>query len=286
MVWKKCPICEINYIQDKEDVCEVCKSKTKVGYKIYANGREIKIPKPKAEGNIAFKCNYCDGGRDETQIGYAGVCTKENIKDNINVKKRTWCSDGKCQCAQYMKGIIHYEQIQNDCYESRMLIDWKASAGENLTNNNDRAKNRKLSKDVNGGLCVLTTITPNMKEEKERLVFGVFISDKFEEGEDGLFSGFVQCTTDYKIKLAPDEAKQILFWNYYHNQTDQGTVGWSSGLFRYIDNYQCAQILRDIVVVKAGTADEEQAKKLLKKYCELKNIDIAIIPENNGALMK
>lgn len=286
MRWKRCPLCEINYIQGDKESCDVCVPKAREGYTITSGGKEKKLPKPKAEGNIAFKCNYCDGGKDDTQIGFAGICTRENIQENILVKKRTWCSDEKCQCAQYLQGKISYDQIDYNCYESRMLIDWKASAGENLTKNYERNTNRKLSKDVSGGLCVLTAITPEMEEEKERLIFGVFLADKFEEGEDGLVSGFVQCTTEYKIKLAPSEAGKILFWNYYHNRSDEQTASWASGLFRYIDDYQCAQILRDIVEVKKGKSDEITAKSLFEKYCEIKNIDSLNIPKNSGALKR
>jgi len=190
---------------------------------------------------------------------------------------------------QYMNGQMTYEQLASHeafCYESWVLIDWKASAGEDLKEGDRQGRHRKLSKDVSGGLCVLTTITPDMKEEKERIIFGVYIADKFEEGEDGVVSGFVQCTTKYKIKLAPAEAKRILFWNYYYNQTDAETAGWASGLFRYVDNYQAAQILRDIVAVKKGTADEVLVEEILTEYCRLKNLERKDIPDNNGALVR
>lgn len=285
---KKCPLCDLNYIEDDEEACEICRPKAST-YKLRRSSRSIGIPKPKEEGNIAFKCNYCDGGKSDIQIGYAGVCSRDNIKENIEVKKRTWCTDSECKCQKYLNGQIEYEQLKNDgflCYESRVLIDWKASAGEDRKEGERRGRNRKLSKDVSGGLCVLTAITPEMTEEKERIIFGVFISDKFEEGEDGVVSGFVQCTSDYKIKLTPSESKKIKFWNYYFNQNESATASWASGLFRYIDNYQSAQILYDIAQIKKDTADEDLANRLFAKYCKLKNLNPTQIPDNNGALTR
>ena len=290
MKYKKCPTCDINYITaEGEDVCDVCKQLMQPVYTGKKGGKTKKIPKPKVEGNIAFKCNYCDGGKDSTQIGYAGVCSEANIRENILVKKRKWCSYPECKCQQYINGKFTYAQLSafdSFCYESRVLIDWKASAGEDLQEGAKEGKNRRLSKDVSGGLCVLTAITPDMKDERERIVFGVFITDKFEEGEDGVVSGFVQCTSKYKIKLSPAEAKQILFWNYYFNKNEQEIVGWAQGLFRYIENYQAAQILRDIVDVKKGAADEQTAIEFLQEFCKRKHIDPSEIPENNGALTR
>ena len=37
--------------------------------------------------NIAFKCNYCDGGASAAQVGFSGVCSKNIIK--YNIKRRS-----------------------------------------------------------------------------------------------------------------------------------------------------------------------------------------------------
>lgn len=49
-------------------------------------GRERNANSPTAKSsnknNIAFKCNYCDGGRSKEVVGYKGVCSDDIIKYN------------------------------------------------------------------------------------------------------------------------------------------------------------------------------------------------------------
>ena len=42
--------------------------------------------------NIAFKCNYCDGGSSDKSVGFNGVCSDTVIYNNIEVEHRTWTS--------------------------------------------------------------------------------------------------------------------------------------------------------------------------------------------------
>ena len=89
----KCPKCDgLNYMEEGEESCPACKPPVTTPYQVRTRGgRVAKVPKPKAEGNIAFKSTYCDGGKNATQLGFAGVCSQANIKTNIEVKNRTWC---------------------------------------------------------------------------------------------------------------------------------------------------------------------------------------------------
>ena len=32
------------------------------------------------DGNLAIKCNYCDGGRSVNRIGFSGVCSDRVIE--------------------------------------------------------------------------------------------------------------------------------------------------------------------------------------------------------------
>lgn len=86
--------------------------------------------------NVAFKCNFCDGGHSSDRVGFKGVCSNEIIRNNIEVEKRVWCSEDDSPCSQYLNGIINRSELDdmcNDggyvCYESQMLRDWKAFAG-------------------------------------------------------------------------------------------------------------------------------------------------------------
>lgn len=272
---KKCPKCDLNYILDGGEICISCRPIKK----------EIKLPKPRAEGNIAFKCNYCDGGKNDEQIGYVGVCSKQNIKENIEIKNRSWCSNVDCGCKKFLDGKLPYEQIVRPCYESAMFTDWKAEAGTNTKDGERKGKCRKLQKNVKNGLCILTTVLPNTVEE-ERIILGVFIVNVFEEGDEDCAEGFVQCTSKYKIKLSLAESKKMLFWNYYFNPNSPTKAHIGTGLFRYIDDYQSAQILRDIVEIKKDTPDSTLAKELLEEYCRIKSLDITQVPQKNGTLLR
>lgn len=239
--------------------------------------------------NIAFKCNYCDGGASASQIGYAGVCSKSIIEYNITEAKRTWCSSEQCECNRFFNGELTYDDLceihaSNKflCYESGMFINWKASAGTDVKNGKmDRP--RKLKKVQKNSLCILTTVKPDALEA-ERMIFGVFLVDESYEG-DNQAEGYVTTKSKYKLKLTPKEAKEILFWNYHKNSNDQGTARWSSGLYRYINDVVSAQILRDIATIKKNSHDEELAKEFFEYYCKVNNVDIDSLPQNNGALL-
>lgn len=239
--------------------------------------------------NIVFKCNFCNGGTSETQIGFAGVCSKEIIDYNINVAKRSWCGFKNSKCRQFVDGEISYEQILNDfqngemiCYESTMLLNWKASAG--IDNSGENAgRKRKLNKIQNNSLCVLSTVDPRSDEES-RYVFGVFLVDESYEGDDQE-EGYVTTSSKYKIKLTPEEARKVLLWNYHKNSKDESRAVWASGLYRYINDTVSAQILRDIAEIKKHSVDAELAKEFFEYYCEVNKINIDDLPPNNGALM-
>lgn len=93
--------------------------------------------------NIAFKCNYCDGGCSEQHIGYRAACSDSMIVHNIREENKVWCSSEESPCRQYFDGEISREELdgwcENDgfvCYESQMLRVWKAMAGVVQTGEN------------------------------------------------------------------------------------------------------------------------------------------------------
>ena len=198
--------------------------------------------------NIAFKCNYCDGGSSGICIGYKGVCSDAMIHYNIETAKHIWCgSDSPCK--KYLDGEISRKELENRfaCYESTMLTEWKASAGV-VQNGEDKGKPMKLLKVQNNSLCVLTTRLPGATDDT-RFIFAVFLVDESYEG-DGREEGYVTNHSKWRIELTPDEAQKMLFWNYYVNKNSPEKVVFGSGLHRYLDDNQAAQILRDIVTVK------------------------------------
>lgn len=251
---------------------------------------KIRLPRKIERPNIVFKCNYCDGGENERHIGYRAPCSDKVIRYNIDHAHHSWCSDETCPCRQYLDGeidVFELEQIFRDggmvCYESKMLTDWAAFAGMVLKG--DRKNEPKKIRNVQlNSLAVLTTRKP-YADESDRFVFGVFLVGDADEGSS-LDAGFVQCTSEYHIELSPKEAEQIKFWNYHANDTIPERAVWGQGLYRYTNDIEAVQILRDIAKIKTNPAEKAFAEAFLAHFCQMKRIQIEDIPAPNGALMR
>ena len=252
--------------------------------------KHIKVKKKMdARANIAFKCNFCDGGQTDEQVGFNGVCSDEIIHNNILIEKRTWCSSDDCQCGQYLKGNTSRSELEdvndNDllCYESQMLRDWKALAGI-VQRGKRKGEFMKLNKVQNNSLCVLTTRDPKTTE-RERYIFAVFLVDETYEG-DNREAGYVTTESKYRIKLSSKEAHKMLFWNYHANNNRPEVALWSSGLHRYFEDEQAIQILKDIAKLKQGTKQEKLSREFLHHFAKINGLDIRDVPEKNGALTR
>ena len=258
--------------------------------------RSLSQSKPRAKNypraNIAFKCNYCDGGKSLETIGFNGLCSEEMIRYNIKTAKHIWCSS-ESPCRQYYDGsIVSYanlvDKVNKDengvaCYESVMLRDWRASAGITQTGENKGRPMRLMRVQLNS-LAVLTTRLPYDSDE-DRFIFAVFLVDETHEG-NARDEGYVSTDSKYKIQMTPAEAQKLKFWNYYFCENAPEVIKFGSGLHRYLSDEQAAQILRDIADVKKGTAQEELAQEFYKYFCRINGIDITSIPPNNGALAR
>jgi hypothetical protein len=274
---------EKSYLEEKEKKLEELKSTAINKSKTYSNSYK----KP-FQANIAFKCNYCDGGKSDKQVGFQGVCSDEVIHNNIAIDKRTWCSSDDSTCLDYFNGDISREELDElcdedgfVCYESQMLRDWRALAG--IVQNGDRKGERmKLHQIERNSLCILTTRNPRSKES-DRYIFAVFLIDDIYEG-DSENEGYVSSSSKYRLKLSPNEAQKMLLWNYHANQKKPEKATWSSGLHRYFNDDIAVQILSDIVELKRGTTDFELAEEFLNHLCEINGI--TEIKEPYGALRR
>ena len=247
-----------------------------------------KVVIKKTDSNIAFKCNYCDGGSNNGSIGYKAVCSDETIDYNINSAKNKWCSDPESNCYQYLQGNMSREELDlkiNEnkyvCYESKMLNEWRAYAAAN-SNGENKEKSKKLRNVNPGSLVLLTTILPKEKE-KGRLIFAVYLLQenyeiKYEK------EGFLGASDKYRIELSVEESKKLKFWDYYFNANNPEKISNSNGLYRYFNDIQAAQVLKTISEIKKGTSDEVLSTELLEHYCKIKDIDVNAIPELSGAL--
>jgi len=257
-----------------------------------AQSAELKTKKSSVKtyprANIAFKCNFCDGGQSESQIGFAGVCSDENIFSNIKIENRTWCNSTDCACFHYyIEKITRRELVslfENGhliCYESQMLNHWKARAGI-VQNGEHKGKPMRLNQVQANSLCVLTTRDPQSKED-DRYIFAVFLVDETYEGDERK-EGYVGTQSKLRIKLMPKEARSLLFWNYHANKNNSDVAMWNTGLHRYLEDVQAAQILRDIAIVKKRTEDETLASEFYQYFCVINGIETSSLGEPAGAL--
>ena len=241
------------------------------------------------EANIAFKCNYCDGGKNKNRVGFRGACSTTLISININEEKRVWCNQEECPCFLYYNGKKTRKELDAECkedfyvcYESQLLREWTAYAGVYHMGEHE-GEPKKIKRETYNNLCILTTREPRTQEE-DRFIFAVFLVDDSFEGDE-YQEGYVCAHPKYRIELSPKEAKKMLFWKYYCN-TSNNIPSWNSGLFRYVEDYVSAQILRDISRLKKGTKEESLSKEFYEYYCKIHNIDSANVGRVKGALCK
>ena len=213
-------------------------------------------------GNLALKCIYCDGGRTETVPGFCGICSDAVIRSNINGRKCRQCGAAQGPCRNRLEEKISrqqldalYEQTENPCWESRLLKDWKALAY--ATEGGQQKRALRIRKN---GLCILTTREPQATE-KERQIFALFLAEEMSD------DGVIAAGNRHRLILSPDEARRMLFWNYY------GKVGktakratWGSGLYRYFDDETATRILEDVVHLKRKTPEAQQAKEFYEFF--------------------
>lgn len=216
--------------------------------------------------NIAFKCNYCDGGKDENSVGFAGICSRNNIRYNIETRKYKWCSNPECECRKYYNGLTSYLDLPDDllpCVDSRILLDWEAyssSGGCSREQEIERANRFRQN------LAVLTTRLPG-DGEQDRIIFAVFIIGNYNSVDD-IRGGLFTPVDEYRLQLTLDEAKQIKFWDYHSNRKGARDVSWGTGLHRNLTDGEAAMILRDIARIKRGQKDEQHSRKIYEHYCD------------------
>ena len=78
--------------------------------------------------------------------------------------------------------------------------------------------------------------------------------------------------------------KRCFFWKYYVNKNAPEKIVFGSGLHRYLDDIQAAQILRDIVTIKEDDAENQLAADFFHHFCKVVGLDENDIPACAGAL--
>jgi hypothetical protein len=67
------------------------------------NGRRNAQDRHATENNLAFKCNFCDGGCSDACIGFKGVCSDEVIKYKGTSKNSNKTQYKSCKCSKFIK---------------------------------------------------------------------------------------------------------------------------------------------------------------------------------------
>ena len=164
-----------------------------------------------------------------------------------------------------------------------MLKKWSTCAGYRLSGENEgRAFTMRNVRD--NGLCILTTREPYM-DESRRYIFALFLVDESKEGSEDS-AGEVRSHSDYKLTFNHDDARNFLFWDYNYNENSPIIPSWGTGLFRYLNYYQSAQILRRAFEIKKGSDEETLALKFFHYYCKRAGIKPDDLEEPSGALKR
>ncbi|MBQ8698098.1 MAG: hypothetical protein IJ812_06035 [Schwartzia sp.] len=256
---------------DKESAAEIAKYLRRTE-KRPSKQSQKKPPLPSrkknnSRNNVAFKLNYCNGGKTYKRFGFDGVCSEAVIRYNIEKEHRVWCSNERCDCRRFYDGKISYKNLLKSypCQESIALRDWRTYAGADA--NGDP---RKICGAVVNKLGIFTTVPPN---EKERFIFGAFMIRTIIEGDDNN-GGAVHGNRDYCLELTPKEARKVRFWDYYKNPEKPENRQWRSGLVRYFDDDTAVKILQAMLDAKEDKEGKHKARRLLSRYCEANNIAV------------
>lgn len=219
---------------------------------------------------IAFKLNYCDGGKSDHIVGFNGICSDKIIRLN-QMMNRDWCTNPDCECSQYYNGqITRYELDKawentrygnSHCYEAAALRDGAFGAGSG----------RKINGAGNRHLCIFTTQIPDEQgrlEENERLVVFMGLIQEVIDSNDG---DLIYIDKNHFINFNLSEARQFKFWDIHSNKDKNNTL-WGSGLFRYFDDYEAIRFIKKAIEIKKH--DSAAAKEFLKYYCELHHLSL------------
>jgi len=226
--------------------------------------------------HIAFKCTYNNGG-EGIYVGFEDVCSEDIIKWNIE-HGRVRCSEEDCECRKYYnRGFKGRKPKPPVCYESQLFKNWEFGAGWRHTGKK-KGTPIHISNVKEGEIAILTTRFPNDKEI-DRKIIGLF---KIGEVEDDPET-FVIADKKYRIRLTKDIAESLYFWDYHTNENNKSKAVWGTGLFRYLNDIEVAQILRDIMKIAKDDETKNKAKEL---FLEIKKRIGKEIPQPNGVRIK
>ena len=222
--------------------------------KLFRNYSERYLAQGKS---IAFKCAYCDGGATNNCLGFKGLCSEKRRAINCSgTVPAPFCPVSRCNGDNKITVGGDLEMV---CYESRMLIDWKCYAGMDY----ETAIPRSISCARNNYVAFLVTKLPDFDEW---VVFGAFLITKSFEGNEK-YEGFVEGEReDCRVELSPEEAKKVLYWDFYKNK--DGSRQWT-GLFRYFDNNLTLKLLNHMLSVVNDSNKKAKITNIIREFSKV-----------------
>lgn len=114
--------------------------------------------------------------------------------------------------------------------------------------------------------CLLT-YCPRGKEEKERIIAGVFMTAEDFVGKE-CDTGIIPAHEKYFLRLLPQE--QLLFWDYF--EKNSSIKSWGSIPFQYFSNQTMRQILLDMKAAAKTQPQEEQIAAFYHYFCKVNQL--------------
>ena len=224
--------------------------------------------RPPKDGNIAFKVTYVDKL-------WCGVCSDKLYQENCFGKfKKTFCAlqaSNKVSCrsevySDLTEKIIAGKEYMAPCYDSTALTGVFSPAVSHGPVN-DGLPHRCLEAKV-GKLALFTSREPGTAEDS-RFVFMIapiaridILQDKTEE----FVCDINQAVLFVNLKELLDVSDRPKFWDFYRNKNNPERIAWNTGLFRYMNDRICHNVLAETVNGKYKVSNESlaNAKKLLE----------------------
>lgn len=152
----------------------------------------------------------------------------------------------------------------------RVAEDWNISTG-NFRSGYNRGKPRIPSRIYPNSACLLTFREKSDQEEK-RYIWGAFMVKEDFIGAE-CTDGVIPAHKKYRMILTDQESRKLWFWRYFNQDPGSHSIKWGSVEFKYFSNITMAYILRDILVTKRGTDQQQLCEEFMDYFCELNKID-------------
>ena len=204
---------------------------------------------------LAFKVTYNDGGARGGLIGYRGVCSDRIIVQNVEVDRRTWCSNPENECRQFCDKDRRGARPKAPCYESELLTRKPTKFWTGIYHSGTRRGEPipiDFGRVAEGDITLLTTVPPE-RAERDRIVFGCYRVGKVGTDERG---HYIESDGSMELVLPEDIAVDCRYWDYQPPNRD-GSVFWGSGLFRYLSRDATQRFIDELVFRLGNTSERD-----------------------------